>query len=1133
MLPMTRRRIESKSYLGIFLHFQYSYYYPAMPSRTFFCLCLVPSLCSVAQDSRNAPSPDGFKNEALVFEHYDTTYRMHADGTGERDLHVVLRIQSQGAAQRFGVLSFPFASANETPQIKLIRVHKRDGTTVDTPPDTAIDMPSEVTREAPLYSDLKEKHLPVRSLSAGDTLEYEVDTHIDKAEAPGEFWGTDHFTPPGTLIVLAENLTLEFPAEKYVQVWSPNHKAAMTEKDGLRTYSWSVSQLVTAPKESDDEAPKTPKPKDPDEDEEGRKLPSVAWTTFHNWAEVGNWYRSLAQPRAKPTDALRARAEELTKGATNPEDQVRAIYRYVSTENRYVGIDFGIGRYQPHLAEEVLSNQYGDCKDKDTLLEALLQARGFLTAPALIGAGIASVEDVPSPAVFNHVITTVELPGGRIWLDSTPAGAPYRYLSAVIRDQKALIVPGASAATLESTPPDPPYPFTVNFDAEGTLDSEGKLTAKMKAVYRDDDEVGVRVLARSAAPADRDKVSQYLSSYTGFGGTTSNTAFANADDATQPIVMTYDYAKHPFGDWDDLRIVPLFPSLEFTALTSEKNAPEEDIQLGTPRTLTVTSRIHLPAGFRTDLPDPIHVKTDFATFDKTYRYENNEIIAERKIVILKRKVIKAEWKRYQEFTKNIHIESEPWIQLFRPSKPMTIVTSEGSKSKSEKADAQSVAKTVPGEPIKSAGEAGSAAQTSEASIADLMNQAVQDVKEGNWDRARNALNQIKDKDPKSKGLWSELGWVAQISDHNLDEAKTDYQKELQNHPDDEWTVSALTRLEMQTGESTTARETVQKFLDLHPENVRMAMYLAGLKSAANDDEGALKTLEGASSQSPDNRAIPVMMGNILIRLHRNEEAAAAARSALDGTDDPELLNNAAYVLSQSGVGLSTAEEASRKCIAKLEADSASISTAEANSKAFGRANLLIAAWDTLAWTLYREGKNEEAEPMLSAAWRASLRAEIGDHLAQLYEATGQKQRAYDLYVLAQAAIEKNTPPDVKTHVAEGVGRLRPAGEKPSPWPKTEALQALRTYQIKKPTDVGGWGTFRIVIAADGVIESQQMSGDHKLESLRAEIATLKFSELLPPGSKAHLLRSAVVSCSTGKGCEVVLVPDGGLRTEQE
>jgi hypothetical protein len=44
---------------------------------------------------------------------------------------------------------------------------------------------------------------------------------------------------------------------------------------------------------------------------------------------------------------------------------------------------------------------------------------------------------------------------------------------------------------------------------------------------------------------------------------------------------------------------------------------------------------------------------------------------------------------------------------------------------------------------------------------------------------------------------------------------------------------------------------------------------------------------------------------------------------------------------------------------------------------------------------------------------------------------------------------------------------------------------------------------------------------------------MKFPELLPPGSKAHLPRSAVVSCSAGTTHEVVFVPDGGLQTEQQ
>lgn len=1103
---------------------------------------LVPGVVCLALPALPQSKPaqaDVYANEAIVFEKNDTIYKMRADGTGERDLHVRMRVQSDGAAQQFGVLSFPYASAYETPNIKLIRVYKPDGSTVDTPASDAVDMPTEVSRQAPLYSDLKEKHLPVRSLARGDVLEYEVDTAITKAEAPGQFWGANHFTPPGTLIVLDETLKLEVPADKYVQVWSPNHKFTMTEHDGQKTYSWSASQLVAAPKPTADEEAKPKPPKDPDEDADGKKLPSVAWTTFHNWQEVGDWYRGLALAQAKPTDAVKARAEELTRDAKTPDEQVRAIYNYVSGHTRYVGIDFGIGRYQPHSAAEVLANQYGDCKDKDTLLEAMLQAKGFSTSPALIGVGIAPVLDVPSPAVFNHVITTLNLPGGRIWLDSTPLAAPYQFLSALIRDQKALVIPTQGKAEMVSTPANAPYAFTAHFQAKGVLDKDGKLTAKMISTYRDDDEVIVRALARGIAPAEWDKASQYISQLTGFGGTTSQTQFQNVDDTSTPIVMTYSYNRHPFGDWDNLRIVPLFPVLEIPALDSDKKEPDEDIQLGSPRTMTALSHIQLPQGYRPDVPDPIHVKTDFATFDKTYRFQGDELVAERTIAVLKNKVQKSDWKKYLEFTRQISLNNEAWIQLMAPSKPLVsasaTVTATPAGSMNTEKETKIVALKVRPEPGNTTPSSSpETVPASNESSTELMHEAEQKIRARDWSGAKVVLDQVKAKNPNEKGLWVSYGIIAEYSDHDHQTAKSDYEKEITAQPDNPGIVGGLAEIERRSGDAAGARKTVRTFLDTHPENVQMAFYLANMQISANDWAGALKTYGDAAERNPDNRNLRIQQGEMLVRLNRNDEAVAVAKSALDGSEDASVLNDAAYVLSEAGMSLDVAEDASRKSIAKLEEESATITTAQANSKAFADANLLIASWDTLGWILYREGKVSESLPLLSAAWRASLRAEIGDHLGQVYEATGKKDEALTTYILAEASNTPPAPPDVHDHIRDSIARLKgTAAKKGETGGGAMALQNLRTYKIAKPAGAGGWGTYRLEITIDGVIESQKMSGEQHIEAVKPVLDAMKFPELIPPGSKAHLLRSAVVSCSMGKDCEVVLVPDGGLQTERQ
>ena len=66
----------------------------------------------------------------------------------------------------------------------------------------------------------------------------------------------------------------------------------------------------------------------------------------------------------------------MTKGLKTDDDKIHAIYNFVSLKYHYIGLDFGIGRYQPHAADDVLDNGYGDCKDKHTLLASLLKAVG-------------------------------------------------------------------------------------------------------------------------------------------------------------------------------------------------------------------------------------------------------------------------------------------------------------------------------------------------------------------------------------------------------------------------------------------------------------------------------------------------------------------------------------------------------------------------------------------------------------------------------------------------------------------------------------------------------------------------------------------------------------------------------------
>ena len=95
-------------------------------------------------------------------------------------------------------------------------------------------------------------------------------------------------------------------------------------------------------------------------------------------------WKCLQKEPLQVTPAIRAKAADLTRGLQTDDEKIHAIYDFVSLRFHYIGLDFGIGRYQPHAAEDVLENGYGDCKDKHTLLASLLKAAGYEAWPVLI-----------------------------------------------------------------------------------------------------------------------------------------------------------------------------------------------------------------------------------------------------------------------------------------------------------------------------------------------------------------------------------------------------------------------------------------------------------------------------------------------------------------------------------------------------------------------------------------------------------------------------------------------------------------------------------------------------------------------------------------------------------------------------
>lgn len=596
----------------------------------------------------NTRTAEARPNDSVVVEQLKADVTFLDDGTGQEDHAARIRVLSAAGIQQLGVLSFAYSSANDSLEIVQIRVVKPNGTIIETPASDIQDRDTQVARDAPQYSDSRQKEIPVRGLGIGDVVEWKVHTLHRVAQVPGQFWYTHDFAKASA--VLDEVLTLTVPANKYVKVSSPNLNPTVRQDEGRKIYSWKTSN-----KEAPKQDPRKPAPTI-------KRRPSVEVTTFRSWDDVGSWYAALQKPKIEITPAIQAKAIELTRGLNSDTDKERAIYQFVASEFRYISISFGQGRYQPHSADEVLSNRYGDCKDKHTLLATLLRAAGIEAWPALMGAQLEFDPEVPSPSQFNHVVTYIPQNQSALWLDTTPEVAPFGMLLPPLRDHSALVIPGKGVTFLRITPANPPFPSDESYEVKAKLSADGTLDGHFEISARGDGEVLLKSLFHAVAPAQWTALAQRIANVTGFAGTVQDVVVDNPTDIGNPLHYSYNYTRKGYSDWENRRITAPLPPFGLESVPDSEQ-PVEPVVFGGIGKVTFRATIALPAGYSADLPKGANVQTEFADYLATYSITDGVLTIQRSLLRKRPTIPIAQWSQYQQFAKGVVADEFRFIQL--------------------------------------------------------------------------------------------------------------------------------------------------------------------------------------------------------------------------------------------------------------------------------------------------------------------------------------------------------------------------------------------------------------------------------------------------------------------------------------
>jgi tetratricopeptide (TPR) repeat protein/transglutaminase-like putative cysteine protease len=1073
---------------------------PGLPALILFWFASPPPI--VAQVANQTPVQPDYSKEAFVLEQSSDKFKFQNDGTSTREISMRIRIQSNAGVQQFGLLKFAYQSSSESFAIDYVRVRKPDDSLVVSPPENFQDMPADVTREAPFYSDIQEKHVAVKGLGPGDVLEYRVHWQSTKPLAPGQFWLEYSFAHDG--IVLAEEVQVSVPRDREIKMKSPVLKPTTRDEGQFRVYTWN-----NANKEHKSESEQKQEQQTRIRQAQRGLLPQpdMQLSTYQSWNDVGRWYANLQRDRLKPSGEIQAKAAELTKGANDDFAKIRALYDFVSIRYRYIGIAFGIGRYQSHSAADVLQNQYGDCKDKHTLLASLLAAVGIKAYPALISSARDIDAEVPSPGQFDHVITVVPQGKGLIWLDTTAGVGPYAYLVPPLRDKHALVIPDDRPSELMTSPADPPFPGLDAFHIEAKLNDQGTLEGKVEHTVRGDQEVFLRLAFRAVPLPQWKDLAQQVSAGAGFGGDVSEVSASAPEKTDEAFHFTYNYTRKEYSDWSNRRITPPLPMISLPDLGDEDSNPPTAIWLGAPGETDFRARLELPKGYLPQLPPAVHIKREFAEYDASYFVKNGMLSAERHLVIKAREVRPSDYQEYKKFREEVDADSIRYTLL----------------SDSKRAGVYSYQDAIWELPYSANQEA-----------AQAYDQARDEFQKKNTLRQIAALRRAVEIDPKFTRAWLWLGEVYKFT-QQPDLALQAYQRAVEIAPQEQVAYKALGFTLMGMRKFEEAIPVWQNFSKVAPDDSDGPANLAICLSRLRRYQEATTAWESAVKINPERAGLQLQLGNAYLQSGSDEKAMAAFQRAIEadsGSDalNSDVLNSVAYSLAQEKKGLPQALQYAEKAVQGVEEESGKIQVSDSDLQNLTVSNKLAAYWDTLGWVHFRLGNLNEAEKYLRAAWAVTQDAVVGDHLGEVYEKLGKKQQAAHAYRLALEAMGRNGDPQMRDRLKSSVAALSSAANGSTPLKDAGVeLSEERTYKVPQIHDWGGgYKSAEFVIALtkeSGLADTKFLSGAQELRSASAALGALKSGFPFPDDSHARVLRRGVLSCSElSKGCVFVLYP---------
>ena len=537
--------------------------------------------------------------------------------------------------QRYGVVRIYFDSQTRINSIKGWSIPKTGGA-YEVTEKAAIDT---ILFTGNLYEDARQKILRIPAADPGAVIGYEY----EQRRRPSIF--EDQWLFQQEIPVRQARFELRLPAAwEYRELWA-NHSSVPAQSRGVNQVAWELNDIPAVRKEPAMPAWQA---------SSGRlllKYFAPNGGSLRSWVDVGQWYSELVSDRRQVTAEMRQKVMDVTSVAPSPIGKIRALAAFVQQEVRYVAIEIGIGGYQPHMAQEIFENRYGDCKDKATLLSAMLGEIGVESYYVLINTRRGVVmRQFPSPLAFNHAILAIRIPealtnglyssikypqmGSLVLFDPTDPHVPLGFLPAELQANYGLLV-GNTGGELMELPLLPFHLNSLNRTATLPLKASGELIGEVQEIRTGGPAFDFRAAWLNSSESDRRKALQTLFGRQAGGVELSNISARDLDREGADPVLAYSFRLiRAATTAADLLLLRRRMFTEWGDDLMESSERKQPVEFPTATLQVESVQIALPDGYTVDeLPPPVQADIGIASYSSRMELDGRRLQCSRRLEI--------------------------------------------------------------------------------------------------------------------------------------------------------------------------------------------------------------------------------------------------------------------------------------------------------------------------------------------------------------------------------------------------------------------------------------------------------------------------------------------------------------------